>query len=267
MENGSPLSPDKPPVILDRQPVNAPKVETAQPARQEAPTPRVSSALKGLMDRERAIREQQESLKTLERDYHEAAALKRLASESPIDFLTRIGVTPDILQKQLGEHQNPDPNREIKDKLSKLERELQARQDREEVDRKQAALDEAQDVVRRFVDGTEAYPLIKGAGASELVYQTIYNRLETAQEALSEEDAAKEVEAYLETNFLDKWLSNPAIREKVLQKLGVMRAPVHKSPTLTNSIAAQNPTRVDTDGTLLPESKSIKRVAALLKYV
>lgn len=258
MENGSPLSPDKPEVDLRTKPA-APAEPEAPPAREASapiPTPGVSKALKGLMDREKAIREQAEGLKGRERSYQEAEALKGLAQDNPLDFLQRIGITREQLSQQLSEYENPDPQSEVREKLTKLEQQLAQRSEREEAERKEAALEEAQSIVKSFVsENADTYKLTSSANMHGLVYQRIYEHYETTGEALSEADAANEVEEYL-SGIKAMWSqesNEPPARTS--------------STTLTNSLAAQTPTRTDkTDFGLLTEEESLVRAAAVLKY-
>jgi len=208
------------------------------------------------MDREKAIREQAEGLKGRERSYQEAEALQTLAKDNPLDFLTKIGITRAQLAKQLGEYENPDPDSDWKTKVSKLESQLSQREEREEAERKEAALEEAQVIVKTFVsENADTYKLTSSAGMHGLVYQRIFDHYTATGEALSEADAANEVEEYL-SGIKAMWSQESKAPPARTQ-----------STTLTNSLAAQTPTRTDrTDAGLLTEEESLLRAAALLKY-
>ena len=210
------------------------------------------------MEREKSLREQQEQLKARARDYEEAQALKRLAMDDPLGFLDRIGIKSDTLSSQLAERENPDPTADIRQELTELRQQLSQRQQREEQERKEAALQEAQNIVYDYVETNKArFPLTAAAGMHQEVYNQIYNHFLTTGESLSEEDAAKSVEEHL-AGIKAKWLASSEPEP----------APVKKpSPTLTNSLAAQTPSVSEPKNGLLSEQESIIRAAALLNFV
>lgn len=274
MENGSPLSPDKTPSYddsgLPQTGEDTQAAQTATPAgtpegqAAAAPpvapisSPGVSQALKQLMDREASIREAQQQLSEQKRAVAEANALRDLAKSNPLDFLDRIGFSTEQLTEQLSQRGPSDPTQEIKSELQQLKEELAKRQQAEEQQRKEQALQEAQSIVKDFVySNADAYPLTSSAGMHELVYQRIYDHYINTREALSEADAAKEIEDYL-AGIKAKWL-----QERDEEQPSVTSKP---STTLTNSLAAQNPTRVE-DRKFLSEDESILKAASLLQFV
>lgn len=262
MENGSPFTPDKPTIVLDSNgeeipPVPPKAVEAIAPVSNPAPTPQVSKALQDLIERERILEKRSSELEKRSRTYEEAEALKRLAMDDPVGFLDRIGIKTDTIEKELKSRQPQDPTEQLRQEFAELKAQLMESRQKEAESRKLAALDEVKSQVIGYVDqNAESYPLTVAAGLQEQVYQTMYDHFLNTQESLSEADAAKQVEDYL-AGIKSKWLPSDS-----------QPSPVTKPRTLTNSMAAQNPSKTEPTGNgLLSEDDSILRAAAMLKFV
>lgn len=160
----------------------------------------------------------------------------------------------------------PDPNAGIKREVAQLRDELTSRQKREESDAQQAALQEAQQLVHQYVADSDQYPLTKAADMHNLVFQRIYDHYNETGQALSESDAAKQVEEYL-SGVVDKFSELEAVRNRfVPQEQVTAPSNATTTTTLTNALSSSAPTRVTENGKLTNE-QSLARAAAMLKYV
>ena len=160
----------------------------------------------------------------------------------------------------------PDPMVKMQAELANIRAELGVRQEREEASRRQAALDEARRLVSEFVDTSDQYPMTRAAGMQNLVFERIQDHYNKTGQTLSESSAAKEIEDYL-SGVVDKLATLDAVRNRFVASEGATEEPevTQLANTLTNAHSASNPTR--TNGDTLSHSESIKRAAAMLKFV
>ena len=246
----------------------APAEAEAQEQVQQAPpppTPRAAEALRTLMDREARIREAESSLKQQQQQLQEAQRLQSLAKENPLQFLDTVGTSYEDLTARVLQGDRPDPTAGIKREVAQLREELSSRQKREEAERQQAALTEAQQLVHQYVASSDQYPLTKAADMHNLVFQRIYDHYNETGQALSEADAAKQVEEYL-SGVVDKFAELEAVRNRFAPQEQVTAPSNATTTTLTNALSASAPTRVTENQTLTKE-QSLAKAAAMLKYV
>ena len=218
------------------------------------------------MDREAKIRQAEATLKQREQAVSEANRLASLAKDNPLHFLDHVGVSYDDITKRVLQGERPDPTDSIRQEIQQLRNELDTRRQREEASQRQAALDEAKNLVTSFVEQSTDFPLTKAAGMQDLVFQRIYDHYSETGETLSEVNAAKEVEEYL-SGVVDKLTKIESVQARFENQEPVTEAPPATSlaQTLTNAHSASTPTRTETG--MLPESESLKRAAAMLEYV
>lgn len=246
----------------------APAEAVAQEQVQQAPppaTPRAAEALRTLMDREARIREAESSLKQQQQQLQEAQRLQSLAKENPLQFLDTVGTSYEDLTARVLQGDRPDPTAGIKREVAQLREELSSRQKREETERQQAALTEAQQLVHQYVDSSDEFPLTKAADMHNLVFQRIYDHYNETGQALSESEAAKQVEEYL-SGVVDKFAELEAVRNRFVPQEQVTAPSNATTTTLTNALSASAPTRV-TENRQLTNEESLARAAAMLKYV
>ncbi len=256
-------TPEAPQAEAPAEAVAQEQVQQAPPA---PPAPRAAEALRTLMDRESRIREAESSLKQQQQQLQEAQQLQALARENPLQFLDTVGTSYEDLTARVLQGDRPDPNAGIKREVAQLRDELTSRQKREESDAQQAALQEAQQLVHQYVADSDQYPLTKAADMHNLVFQRIYDHYNETGQALSESDAAKQVEEYL-SGVVDKFSELEAVRNRfVPQEQVTAPSNATTTTTLTNALSSSAPTRVTENGKLTNE-QSLARAAAMLKYV
>lgn len=256
-------TPEAPQAEAPAEAVAQEQVQQAPPA---PPAPRAAEALRTLMDRESRIREAESSLKQQQQQLQEAQQLQALARENPLQFLDTVGTSYEDLTARVLQGDRPDPNAGIKREVAQLRDELTSRQKREESDAQQAALQEAQQLVHQYVAGSDQYPLTKAADMHNLVFQRIYDHYNETGQALSESDAAKQVEEYL-SGVVDKFAELEAVKNRfVPQEQVTAPSNATTTTTLTNALSSSAPTRVTENGKLTNE-QSLARAAAMLKYV
>ena len=247
----------------------APAEAVAQEQVQQAPpppTPRAAEALRTLMDREARIREAETSLKQQQQQLEEAQRLQALAKENPLQFLDAVGTSYEDLTARVLKGDRPDPTAGLRREVTELREALNSRQQREETERQHAALVEAQQLVHQYVDSTDQFPLTKASGMHDLVFQRIHDHYNETGQALSEANAAKQVEDYL-SGVVDKLAELEAVRNRFApQEQVTAPSTATSTTTLTNALSSSAPTRV-TEKTNITAEESLAKAAAMLKYV
>lgn len=223
------------------------ETQTAPPdetkAAEPPPGPNMAAKFKLIMDKEREVLQKHEALKAKEREVAEAEQLKALAKANPAAFMASLGIT----EKDLGAHA-PDPQEGIKKELSELRSALQEYRRQEEERMQRLAVEEARASVRTWVQQTSEFPSIKALGAEDLVYQKISDTYARTGKAISEVEAARDVEKELASMY--QKLSSVLGTKSNVQ---TSNAPPSQ-PTLTNQHASQPPRTVDPDKLSLAEA-------------
>ncbi len=242
-------------------------VEQAAPQQEFVPPPRAAEALQMLMEREKSIRETEASVKTQQTEVDRARKLLDMAKANPLQFLNDVGSSYEDVTQQVLQGNRPDPTAKLQSELQEIRAQLQVRQQKEDQSRRQAALDEARNLVTNYVDTSDQYPLTKQAGMQDLVFQRIQDNYNGTGQALSESSAAKEVEDYL-SGVVEKLAQVEAVKNRFASQEPAMEQPdvTELANTLTNRLASSTPTR--TDGQMpMKHTDSIKKAAAMLKFV
>ena len=238
----------------------------AQPAAPVTPPPRVAEALQTLMDREKSVRDAEANLKNQTSELERARKLLDMAKANPLQFLDHVGTSYEDISQQVMQGNRPDPTAHVKKELADLRKQFEVRQQREESTRRQAALDEARNLVTSFVNESAEYPLTKAAGMQNMVFEKIHQHYNNTGEALSEASAAKEVEDYL-LGVVDKLAQVESVRNRFGVSPEATNEPSvnQMAQTLTNLHSSSTPTRKN-EGTL-NHTESIRRAAAMLEFV
>lgn len=212
-------------------------------------SPKLSAALRLLNDRESSIRQRHEQFKQKERLVNEYQELQQLAQTDKVEALKRIGVSLDELDSLRTQSSDPyaDLRNDMQAKYDQLSEAL-SRVERREQDMARANVHaEIKSAVNSHVDSSNEYPLVSAAGeeARDLVFQYILNAHQTEGRAVSEAEAASEVEARL-TKLAEQLV--PAYQAK--NKLSANKP----TNTLTNSLAGQTVNETSYSG-LNPEEQ------------
>lgn len=194
----------------------------------KAPADKVANSLKTVLSKEAALRKQQGEIKQIRQAEQEVNELRTLAKTDPAEFLRRQGISLDSLREQAEE---VDPINEIVAQLEELKAQVQQKELAEEESKKQSELATLQAQVSSWVSDSEDYPFISviGEDGGTLVFQKMISKFDESGEILSEEEAAREVNAELER--LAQSLS------KALQKT---QQSENKPQTLTNEQSSQS---------------------------
>lgn len=211
----------------------APAPQEAAPE-QEAPAPEAEShgdsqpdvdfakRFSALSRREKAIRQQQEEFKARQREFEEKQReyqqwqqLKASAKDDPLAFLEANGLTYQEITNRILDDDSLSPEEKAQ-KIAKAEIDEFKRQlaeEREQKAKEQQELEEKakeEEIINRYKDGirqvcqdTDKFSLInyEGDTAHELVFQVAEDYFAEHGEVLSPEDAATQVENFLEKRY------------------------------------------------------------------
>jgi hypothetical protein len=217
---------------------------TPAPAPATAPepahSPGVAKTLSLLMAREAKVRqatEEQKAQTDYQRKYQE---LESLIEKDPLQALKLKGHSYESLsQRVLAEDPVAAKTVALTKEVSELKSAIQLREQQEAEQAQLAALQEAQDRLKGFIDSSGKFKLVQKLGFHAAAYQHLQDQVKANPDApISEEDAAQVIEAQLE-RLLDLAMEDEEVRAKYY------KAPV--SLTLSNRHSAQVPTRTDMD--------------------
>lgn len=235
-------------------PVEAPKAAPPAPSSVQA------DALRILMQKEASIREQSESLKTREAAVSRASRIQELAKSDPYALFKELGVDYNGLTDRVLKDPDMNPSVRVESQLSALQQRLDSQERAAEQAKLDAAQEEARNNIRTFVDGSEAFPLTREMAMQDAVVERI-RQAEQAGQAISEEDAAGEVERSL-SELVGKVLKNPKLREALLGNA----TPKKSGPsTLTNNISQTVSTKTE-PGVFTTEEERLLDFASRLNF-
>lgn len=206
----------------------------AEPATEAAPaapksdlTPRPAQppgALKALLEREKQLREREESLKAWEREVEEVRGLRELAKRDKGALMEKFGLS----REDLPEKKADDPVAQLQEKLAQMEKYVTDMQKREQESQREQAFSQAKDSLKAWIDTVPDYEPIRKVGAYDAVFDHIQATYQATGKVLSEEEAAGEVNARL--------MELARAMAPLLQEV----KPQNSHPkTLTGSLAAQ----------------------------
>ena len=223
-----------------------------------------TTALRSLIEQERKNRESQRALEEQQYKVQHAEQLANQAKADPVSFLERSGMDRDAIAQRL-QGSGPDPVTGLKEELSSLRNELQQQKQMAEQAKMQAAVNEARENVKRFVGTSESHPLVRAADAGDMVWSVMTSRHQQTGQLMSEQDAASEVEAYLE-KLVTKALENEGTRGKFKD----VAPPVPASPpgptTLSNQQTSGNVHRPATLSPSMDRDASLAEAAKLIEW-
>ncbi len=247
----------------------APETPAADPRadRDYINTPRAAEALRALMAQEKSARSAREQAEEQNAAVQQSQALQQLAKADPVAFLERSGIKREDVSKRLASQE--DPVAGIRDEMAHLRQELSQQREAADQARMDAALGEAREQVRTYISSAEDAPLTRITGSADQVWQLMTQHHQSTGEVMSEQEAARQVEAHL-TGQIDKLLESEATRKLIQDKLqangGALpaRAPA-PSATLTNAMQTEENQRLRQDPNMNREA-SISEAAKLLSW-
>jgi len=227
-------------------------------------SPSATTALRSLIEQERKNREAQRVLEEQQYKVQHAEQLANQAKADPVSFLERSGMDREAIAQRL-QGSGPDPIEGLKNELTSLRSELQQQKQLAEQAKMQAAVNEARDNVKRFIGNSESHPLVKAADAGDMVWSVMTSRHQQTGQLMSEQDAASEVEAYLE-KLVTKALENEGTRDK-FKDLSAPTPPPSTSPTtLSNQQTSGNVHRPATLNPAMDRDASLAEAAKLIEW-
>jgi len=159
----------------------------------------------------------------------------------------------------------PDPVTGLKEELSSLRNELQQQKQMAEQAKMQAAVNEARENVKRFIGASETHPLVRAADAGDMVWSVMTSRHQQTGQLMSEQDAASEVEAYLE-KLVTKALENEGTRGKFKDVSPSISTPPPGPTTLSNQQTSGNVHRPATLSPSMDRDASLAEAAKLIEW-
>lgn len=219
--------------------------------------PRVQSGLSLLMEREAALQARQSELKARE---EAVSRWESMESLSAVEKAEALGISLQDLQKGMVDQY--DPQKEITQKLTRLEQRIKEQDERRERETLEAARNAEMEHVRTYVDGSKDYPLIKNLSFHDGVYDAIRAGADSGNK-VSDAEAASNVENSL-FDLVQKAYAIPEIRER-LEAAARKKAEAEKpkSKPLTNKTSS-NSAKPRKPGELLSFDEGLAEFAAIL---
>jgi len=144
-----------------------------------------------LSDREKKIKQYEEKLKQYER-------LEKLKQEDPASFLEETGMNFEQLARAVIEKTAGKKDLTADEKIALLEKKLQERDEKEQLELEQRAITKFKTDLNTFVsENKETYELINSLGEQDLVYEVIEEYFERNKKVLDHKTAADLVEEQL----------------------------------------------------------------------
>ncbi len=262
------------------------------PVQEEAKeTDKFASKFAALSRREKEIRSRESSLeqkiaefearmqelqaaKEPKQEVKEELPLEYRLKKNPLKTLEELGLNYDTLTKlALNDGELPtdmqmrlmreELEKDYKSKFEELENRLLEKEKLEEESKYNKVIEEYKSDIKNLIDGSEKYELIQANDSYELVYDVIEEHYNSTGRILDTEEAAAQVEAYLEEELRTVL--------KKSKKLGSMMPAAEKpasvprqSPTLSNSLSAQG--AVKAADKPLSTQESIQRAASMIRW-
>ncbi len=198
--------------------------------------------------------------------------------KDPLNTLAELGLSYDKLtQLVLNDGKlSPDMQMELmrqeidqkySSEIENLRKELLERDKKSEEEKYNEVVSNFKHDLTNFVNNTDKYELIRANDAVDVVYDVIEQHYHDTRRVMSKEEAADQVEAYLEEE-VEKLLKLNKLKSKFGQQKPVNPAPQEskaapKAPTLSNthSAAVSKPS-----GTNLNREQSVAQAASLLRW-
>lgn len=200
-----------------------PAVEAPKPTPVAAPAP---NQLKVLLEKEKSLRDHEARLKAYEREVAEYREARELAKSNPEALLEKLGVQIPGRQQQ-----EQDPTQVMAQKVAQLEQYIAEQKAREEQTQRANAEETARAEMKKWLGSVDDFHAVKEAGAEDLVFELIKSEYQTTGTVLSEEEAAREVEARL-TELVEKLYPKLSARKQAITPQGT------QPTTLTGSLVA-----------------------------
>lgn len=206
-----------------------------------------------------------------ERETDSSSLMDRLKKD-PFSVLKDAGLTFEDLTKMQLNDLNPTPEmliertrNDLESKYSKqledLKKGLEDKEVKAQQDALNARIDSFKSEITEFIDtNKDTYELTALNGAGELVYEVIEEFYNKNQKLLSLEDAAQEVEKYLEAEA-QKILKAKKFSKPVESPTEAKKP--ETSPTLSNTLSAQVPGK---ESRFLSDDESKREAAKLLRW-
>lgn len=220
--------------------------QTAQPADD------FQTKFDNLLDRERTIREREESVKAAEAAGLSQTDVAKLAKEDPIAFLEKFGISYDELTDSILDSHDSDPKvKGLEDRIAKFENADKERALKQEQAAMQAQVDKYVADVNAHIENSD-YEIVKAMNGGQLVLDTITAYYRENGKELSVDEACKQVEGYLTEHELPKMqkLLETQKGKEMFGSTGTGTPTIKpRMPTLSNNAATQSPRKKEVEGT------------------
>lgn len=261
-------------VAAKEQPAAA-EPAAAEPKRDDVD---LSPRFAALAKREKVLVEREKAAKEKEKAYSEWQKAKEQARLDPMAFLQAHDLSYDqVTEFLLNDRKLTDAQRLalVEERLKKEDEDRTTAAKEAQRAEVQRTIDSHKDAIKTFVDSdADTFELTRANDAYELVYSVIEQHWEESGQILPIEQAAKEVEAYLETQARERVLKLKRFQPKQDAKTDATPAtttPVAEpetrrpAPTLTNASVSSAPPADSDDRRHMSDEESKRRSAQLLR--
>lgn len=180
--------------------------------------------LKVLLEREKALREQEAQLSAWKSEVEEARQIRLLAQQDKNALLEKLGIS----RQDIADKEAQDPVAQMAARLQALEAQLQKEQERKAIEEAQKEYQSRKVAVNDWLQANkDKYSAVVSAGAGDTVYDYIVSQYQQTGQVLSEEQAASEVESRLR-----------GLYEKLKPAFEAKKPPQSSTKTVTGKLAA-----------------------------
>lgn len=219
----------------------------------------------------------EESRQTQDEELGSLKNLKERMRTEPLKVMEENGLTFEELTEMMLNEGNPTPEMQIqrlkeqveggyKQEIEELKKQIASNEEKRNEEKYNETVENFKYELSEYISqNEETYELIKAQGAEDLVFDVIDQHYQETQRILTNEEAAKAVEAHLEEearklfSSVKKLAPNPPSGDEGSKPSGEAQPSV----TLSNTQAAQVPNKGDRR---LSNEESLKEAAKLLRW-
>jgi hypothetical protein len=173
-----------------------------------------SSALRQLLDRDKAVRAREMALKEQEAELAELRSYREAVRKNPLQTLGKEGITYDQLTRQAAAGEKPDPIEPVSRELQDLRLQVEEMQRREQEYQQERLLKQERTRIRSQIEESDKFSLIRATESHDAVTDLMLQR-------------------YAQTGEWTTWEDNAALVEQQLQELSKRFTSVQTPPAPT----------------------------------
>lgn len=172
-----------------------------------------------------AVRDREAALAKKEADYIPKSSIKTKFSENAVNALQELGLSyAEITELMISQQGNTDPNqqaiKDLSEKITKIETDQEQRVSKQY----EATINQYKKDIEELVENDPKYLTVKEDGRKDAVLQHILDTFNEDGTVLSVEEAAQDIEDYLEEDAM-KRASFTKVKEKLQPKVETKQLP------------------------------------------